>query len=336
MYYYTEKDYFSLTNFVNVHKKSFLSDVSEEYILNKARHHKHDKLFRNILNDKSEISKLINKELKPKKEIKPEDLEKYETKFITNLYHEKEADVVYKLKNREVYFLIEHQTKVDKSMPVRIAEYSLAILKSRMFEKNNNEKNATIVPIVIYSGNPQWSAKLSLEETQENFEHYSGSVSIVRYNLVDIRSVNEAIERGTALARMSVIEKLNSTEEIIKTVRKFSEVINDKDERKVLAKEIKYLLSDKLSLEEIEKIEEILIKREGDEGMLHAQMVIRRDFEKARQEGRQEGKQEGRQEGILEGRKKSLIDVAQKMLNQKIDVSIISKVTGLKKEEFIK
>ena len=184
-YFYTEKDYFQLADFVN--KKSFLSDVSEKYNLNKSQHHKHDKL-----------------------------------------------------KDREVYFLIEHQSKVDKNMPVRIAEYSLAILKSRMFEKNNNnEKNATIVPLVIYSGSPQWTAKMSLEEMQE-------------------------------------------------------------------------------------KNEEILIEREGDEGMLHAQMVIRRDFENARRKARQEGRQEG------------VLNIAKKMLSEKLDVDFISKITGLKKEEFMK
>lgn len=327
MYYYTEKDYFRLADFVNKNKKSFLSDVSEEYNLNKSQHHKHDKLFRNILNDKSEISKLINKELRPKKEIKPEDLEKYETKFITSLYHEKEADVVYKLKDREVYFLIEHQSKVDKNMPVRIAEHSLAILKSRMFEKNsNNGKNATIVPLVIYSGSSQWTAKMSLEETQEKFEHYSGSVSIVKYNLVDIRSVDEAIERGTALARMSVVEKMNSTQEVMNAVDEFAETLmNDTDIEK-FAEEVEYILTGKLNKEDLKKIKDLILnkKQEGGETMSHVHEVLRRDAERERRKARQEGRQEG------------ILDIAKKMLSEKLDVDFISKITGLKKEEFIK
>ena len=193
-------------------------------------------------------------------------------------------------------------------------------------------------------------------------EYYTSS--IFRYNLVDIRDVEEAIEIGSALARISVIERVNSTEGIIETIRKFAKVIKDKGERKEFAEEVKYLLSDKLTTEEIEKIEDMLIEKEGDDGMLHAQMVIRRDFENARKkaieegmkEGRQEGMKEGRQEGMKEGRQKGMkegrqegmkegmkkgrqkgmLDVAKKMLAENFDIDLISKLTGLKKEQFIK
>ncbi len=153
-------------------------------------------------------------------------------------------------------------------------------------------------------------------------EYYASS--IFRYNLVDIRKVEEAIDIGTAIARISVIERLNSTEEIIETIRKFAKVIKDKFERKEFAEEVKYLLSDKLTKEEIDKIEDMLIEREGDDGMLHAQMVIRRDFENVRKKA------------IEEGRKEGILDLAKKMLAEKIDADLISKLTGLRKEQFMK
>ena len=152
-----------------------------------------------------------------------------------------------------------------------------------------------------------------------------------------------------------------------------SKHIKEKEERKEFAKEIKYLLEDRLTKEEIRKIEEILIEREGDEGMLHAQMVIRRDFERAKEEGRREGmlhaqevirrdferaKEEGRREGMLhaqevirrdfkraekrgreegrkEGKLKKAIEVAKNMLKENFDVDLISRLTGLKKEQFM-
>lgn len=46
------------------------------------------------------------------------------------------------------------------------------------------------------------------------------------------------------------------------------------------------------------------------------------------EEAIEEGKEEGRKEGIL--------DLAKKMLAEKIDVDLISKLTGLKKEQFMK
>ena len=72
--------------------------------------------------------------------------------------------------------------------------------------------------------------------------------------------------------------------------------------------------------------------------------VLRREAEELRkkaieeglQEGMQKGMQKGMQEGRREGRQESLIDVAKKMLSEKIDINIILKITGLKKEQFIK
>ncbi len=76
----------------------------------------------------------------------------------------------------------------------------------------------------------------------------------------------------------------------------------------------------------------MLIEKEGDDGMLHAQMVIRRDFENVRKKAIEEGREEGRKEG----RKEGILDLAKKMLAEKIDVDLISKLTGLKKEQFMK
>ena len=53
--------------------------------------------------------------------------------------------------------------------------------------------------------------------------------------------------------------------------------------------------------------------------MLHAQEVIRRDFEKAKKEGREKG----------------IIEIAKKMLNEKVDIDFIIKITGLKKEQIL-
>ena len=258
MQYYTMEDYIDLMVYVNNSQKivkdgiATLREESAEYILNgkksknkqkTRKHHKHDKMFRKILNNEKEVAKLINQELDPEKEIKAEDLEKYETKFVSSRYEDREADIVYKLKDKEVFFLIEHQTKVDKEMPNRIAEYSFAIMNSR--KARDKKVEPVVSPIVIYAGMEKWTVRTSLEEGQEEFRHRKGSSSIIRYNLVDIRKVEEAIEKGTAIARMSVIEKLRTKEEIMETVDKFAEKITTKEEREEFAEELEYILEDR-------------------------------------------------------------------------------------------
>ena len=124
----------------------------------------------------------------------------------------------------------------------------------------------------------------------------------------------------------------NGTENIIEMVKRMSKYIKEHEERKEFAKEVRYLLSDKLTKEEIEKIEDILIKKEGEEAMLHAQMVIRRDFENAKKKGIKEGLEEGRKEG----RKEGIMSVAKKLLEEKVDMDVIEKVTGLTRQQLIK
>ena len=83
----------------------------------------------------------------------------------------------------------------------------------------------------------------------------------------------------------------------------------------------------------MKKIKEIILsKKKGDDIMSHVHEVLRRDAERARREAIQEGMKEG----IQKGRKESLMNVAKKMLMEKVDIEFISKITGLKKEEFAK
>ena len=343
MQYYTMKDYIKLMVYINKvqdiskNRISILREESEEYSLDikdkketkkeqkpKIHHkhdkmfrkilNKHDKMFRKILNNEKEVAKLINQELAPEKEIKAEDLEKYETKFVSSRYEDKQADIVYKLKNKEVFFLIEHQTKVDKEMPNRIAEYSLQIMNSR--KAKNKKVNPVVSPIVIYAGMTKWTVRTSLEEGQEEFKHSKGSSSIIRYNLVDIRNIEEAIAKGTAIARISVIERLKTPEEIIQAVEKFAKTLKNKEEKEELLENIFYIWEDRLNEEEK--------MMKGEDNMSHAQEIIRKHEERLEKVARQQG------------RKESLIDVAKKMLKQKFDIDVITQITGLKREQFIK
>ena len=96
-----------------------LSDQSEQYQL--VNWHEHDTIFKTVLDKKEEAIKFINKTLKLN--IKEQEIEKYNSSFINKTFQNKEADIVYKMKEKEIFYLIEHQSKIDYSMPLRILEY---------------------------------------------------------------------------------------------------------------------------------------------------------------------------------------------------------------------
>ena len=63
------------------------------------------------------------------------------------------------------------------------------------------------------------------------------------------------------------------------------------------------------------------------------EMVINTLKNEAIKEGRLEGIKEGIKEGRLEGKRESTLETARKFLKEKVDIDIISRCTGLTKEE---
>ena len=120
----------------------------------------HDKVYKIILGDKGEAANFISKSLNI--EIGPKDIEKYTTHFITNNFRNKDTDVVYKLKDQKIFFLIEHQSSVDYAMPYRLLMYEMEIIKSAVDEKKLHMldyKIPTVYSIVLYTGKRKWNVK---------------------------------------------------------------------------------------------------------------------------------------------------------------------------------
>jgi len=137
-----------------------------EYIVN----NEHDKLFKDLLSDNEETRKFINKFLKLEEPIKENELELYNSSYITTEYKSKEADVVYKKKNQDIYFLIEHQSTIDISMPYRIKNYVIEILRTAVDKSKIHQKGyeyPLVIPIVLYTGSKKWNAKLKFEDMQK-------------------------------------------------------------------------------------------------------------------------------------------------------------------------
>ena len=75
---------------------------------------------------------------------KENQLEKYKENYITEKLINKETDIVYRIKNQKVFILIEHQTRIDYSMPYRIMEYQYKIIESAVETTKIKQKNYKI------------------------------------------------------------------------------------------------------------------------------------------------------------------------------------------------
>ena len=191
-----------------------LSDVDQEYhYINNA----HDKIFRKALEDKNNAIKIINRVLKNDK-VSIDEIEKYSSSYISSKLENSEADIVYKVINQDVFFLIEHQTKIDYSMPYRILKYELEIIESVLIDKtykNKNYKYPIVIPIVLYTGNKKWNAKLDLRKVQLGWKNYEGE-EFSRYNILDINEFNidELLKEDSLISKIIIIEKSKTEREL--------------------------------------------------------------------------------------------------------------------------
>lgn len=293
-------------------KNSTLKEEQEEYkVLDKINiTNKHDKTYRNILGNKKDVVYIINQVLNLEKEIKQEELEKYNSSFVTNELKNKEADVVYKMKEKEIFFLIEHQNKIDYSMPYRLEEYRLEIIKSAIDIKRITTKKYTIpevIPIVIYTGKRNWNANLYLHSIQD--ERFK-DINLQRYNLIDINKFNKQIllDSDYLIDKMFLLEKAKSEEEIEEAITS----TKNKEDRQKLIKIIQKTLKEKISEEKLKE----LIKKENKEEKSMEEILDRVI--------RYERKEE---------RKNTIKNIINKMLQKGIEVDDIKELTGVAKKE---
>ena len=243
------------------------------------------------------------------------------------MFQNREADIVYKYKDRNIFFLIEHQTKIDYSMPYRILEYEMAIMRSAVEIKKLKTKEyklPLVVPIVLYTGKQKWNSKQYIEESQEKL--YDVKIKVGNYNLVDINDYTkeELLKSKTITAKIMLLEKSKSTEETIKMLEEI--IPNIKEEYKELLKRvISMLLEEKIGKK---KAEELINKiNGGEEKMLALLDMVRNENQKYINIGKEEERKNS---------EKKCREIVKNLLKLKMPISQISEVTKLTKEEIEK
>ena len=283
-----------------------------------------------VLDQKEEAVKFINKTLKLN--IKKEEIEKYNSSFINKLFQNKEADIVYKIKDKNIFFLIDHQSKIDYSMPFRLLEYEVAIIRSAIDKskiKNKSYKIPLVMPIVLYTGKQKWNANKYLERSQEKIQGLN--IKIGNYSLVDINNYTEKelLEDNTFISKMMLIEKSKNTEEIAETLEKIISK-TQKEDKELLRRIIEIILEEKIG---ITKSKELIKKLEkGSDSMLAIVDMIRKENQMYIDMGRKEGKKEGK----IEPKTETIKEIVNKMLRKNLPEKTIIEITGINPKEIEK
>ncbi len=142
-------------------------------------------------------------------------LEKLNESYITDDLRQRADDLVWRVRFQGqwlyVYLLLEFQSRSDRWMSVRLLTYAGLLWQDliRSGRLTSSDKLPPILPIVIYNGEPAWSAPLSL---QELLSAVSPSLAAyqpqLRYFLLDEGRVpaEELAERDTTLSELIRLE----------------------------------------------------------------------------------------------------------------------------------
>ena len=310
---------------------NILKEDSETYNLNTHLNKKHDKLFKEILSDKKEAVKFINHYLNLC--LVESDIEKYEKEFRTNGFYNIEADIVYKLKEKNVFILIEHQSSVDLKMAYRVLCYKDAIIESAIDKKRLKERNYKIpkvIAIVLYTGKRKWNS-LSINDIEERIDGYENPNN--EYHLIDSNefSRNKLLSDNLITSKAMLIEKSKNKDELYKNIEDVihNQIRNNTFDNTQLEKLVRYELAETEDNNIISKfLEKIRNIEGGNEIMTNASRIINNEIRKQRREGKIEGIAEGKAEGKAEG-----IALIAKKLKGQMHIKDISQITGLSEEE---
>ena len=206
-----------------------------------------------------------------KEKVKEEELIRYTNSYMTAKYKGKEADLVYKLKDKDVYFLIEHQSTIDNNMPFRMLNYSIYIMqewsRNRKIRKNTNYP--IVVPILIYTGKTKWDIKRNFKEKQIGDYVFENYMINYEFNIVDINKLyeKELLKSRSMFAYGMLLEKSNNSEELKEILGLIINRCNNGGQLEEIGNIILYLLKGILKEKEQKELLKKIQKKVGESKM---------------------------------------------------------------------
>ncbi len=159
---FTYKQYIKYIHSVRLNAILELNEESNSYLLEKGAE---GTLLEEMLKNRRDVASLINRFLKPIHRIKPNNLVD-----CTNHHSIDQTEVVYRLKSKNIFFLMKFQLIIDEYTPYKILKSCIDII-----QKNKKcDENIIIVPTIIYI-------------TKKKF--HRNSLLDLEYNLINFRAL---------------------------------------------------------------------------------------------------------------------------------------------------
>jgi len=189
-----------------------------------------DKSLKSLFEVKKQFIELLKTFVKESwvEKLNEENIELADKEFIMQNIHETTADLIYRVKDEEIYFiLLEFQSTEDESMPYRLLSYMLEI-----WRRYKKEKLPLVIPCVLYTGNKKWKVKTlrSLFDVREELEKY---IPDFQYILIDVNNYTdeELIETSNLVSSVVYMAKSKDKKEVANKLENVIILIRRLDEK---------------------------------------------------------------------------------------------------------
>ena len=206
-------------------------------------------------------------------------LERENTSFVAKENTERHDDIIWKLRWQDkwvyIYILIEFQSDVDETMPVRIMSYVsllyLYLLGNKNLEYWKEKKLPVVLPIVLYNGKDTWNVPKNIQDMfKETNEELQKFVPKISYYFID-EVHPEANEKDSVLDGLAnsvvasmKLQRTASSEKFYEFLNELKEIIKNPDERNKFASFMAFMrrflsaVFDNPAYEEALTIEEVI------------------------------------------------------------------------------
>lgn len=259
----------------------------------------HDRSYKDLFSNKDVFINLIRGYVSNTwgNEISENNLSLIDKSFILEDYEQIESDIVYKasIDNHDIifYILLEFQSSVDYSMPIRLFFYMSSIWREIVKNTEKNEfrrkdfKLPAIIPIVLYNGKERWTAAKSLKEKISSIDKFDDNIVDFNYILLDVNrySREELISKGDISSAIFLLDQNSEIYELLNRIRDIVLHFYNLSDRDINL--IKHWLRNTIDEEIVKDIENLLSvdKSEVDIMTSNVSKSISEHFEKAKQEG---------------------------------------------------
>ena len=237
-------------------------------------------------------------------------LEKASGSYVSDDLRDREDDVIWRVRFGDdwiyVYILLEFQSQPDKYMAVRILTY-LGLLYQDLIKASQltpSDKLPPVLPIVLYNGEPRWSAAVEINELIESIPGgLSKYAPKMRYLLLEENELvaQESVPLQNLASALFRSEKSQSVEDMLGVVNNLLKWLAGPEQASLRRAFTVYFRRIILPAKQHQQDTPALVELEEVRTMLSERVKewTKGWWNDGHHQGRQEGRQEGQTELVL-------------------------------------